>query len=440
MKRLSLCVSVMCAACLLLAPAALASTKSHSPARVRHAAATPRSFGQLGDDPMYAISGHVLDVNGDPVQGAEVDWGWFDGIGFNWGGTYNLQSSPPWGTGASGEFAFPSVSGHPGNDYLDVVYPEPTDQQTDWLAEMKSWSLDFSADNDATPPSGYSYDMQPGKVQVTIANAPSALPEVKVGDADTPGYAITELALNGGGVAGVLPPQFNDVVVSYPSRRGVLAEVEAFEASPVSVTPGAIAADPVAVDWDNAQYAYLAGPLCRHSGKPGSTVKMALKGWPAGEKAIFSDSNGDFYKTTQLSAGPTFSYLVPLKIATGVAVGPYWIDTYNSDPASFVDLSDTYQVCTFKPSASSIRPGHAVRLSGRVYGKGNVTIYSTTHKASAQPSTLAAKGWHRVGAYKTSSGKFITGLLRPSRTTWYVAKYTGWAFPAFTSVVRVTVR
>ena len=73
-------------------------------------------------------------------------------------------------------------------------------------------------------------------------------------------------------------------------------------------------------------------------------------------------------------------------------------------------------------------------------GAGYVTIYSTTTRSSGQPGTLAAKGWVKAGRYRIKSSKFVTGLLHPTRTTWYVAKYKGFAFPAFTSVIKVTVR
>ena len=71
---------------------------------------------------------------------------------------------------------------------------------------------------------------------------------------------------------------------------------------------------------------------------------------------------------------------------------------------------------------------------------GSVTIYATTHQVTSAPELLAAKGWHRVGSCTISSRKFVTGQLHPTRTTYYVAKYTGYAFQAFTSPVRVGVR
>jgi hypothetical protein len=131
-----------------------------------------------------------------------------------------------------------------------------------------------------------------------------------------------------------------------------------------------------------------------------------------------------------------------LQIRASAPVGVYEIGTYRLDNTdSLISLQEFVQVCTFKSSAGAIRHGKAIRLSGRVPGDGYVTIYSTRHKVSGQPGTLAAKGWVKGGRYHiSSSGKFLTGLLHPTRTTTYVAKYTGFNFPAFTSIVKVTVR
>jgi hypothetical protein len=212
----------------------------------------------------------------------------------------------------------------------------------------------------------------------------------------------------------------------------------------VGVSAGTTATDTVNLDWDDAQYAYLAGPTCRHSGKPGTTVKLVLKGWPAAEKAEFVGFYGAsqyFYTQSQTSSGASDTYTVPLRIPTKVPVGFYEFDTWRADDLdSLVNLWDYFQVCTFKSSASAIDHGKTIRLSGKVPGYGYVTIYSTRHKVSGQPWSLAAKGWVKGARYRiSSSGKFLTGLLHPPRTTTYVAKYTGFDFPAFTSVVKVTV-
>jgi hypothetical protein len=83
-----------------------------------------------------------------------------------------------------------------------------------------------------------------------------------------------------------------------------------------------------------------------------------------------------------------------------------------------------------------------VRLSGHVPGTGSVTLFER-HGRAGQPATLAAKGWTLVGHYRLKAGKFKTGALHPSRTTWFVARYPGQKgeyFSAFTSVVKVAVR
>jgi hypothetical protein len=300
--------------------------------------------------------------------------------------------------------------------------------------------LDFALDNNATP---YSYQMQPGAVDVTIANAPQTLAEVKVGS-EAVGFAGSDVDLTQATpVASVLPPSFDDVVAWFSGPIGNnTAEVESLLSSPVDVSPGTTDTTPIALDWENAQYAYLNGPTCRHSGSPGTKVEMVLKGWPSDNKAQFVSYYGSSSSNdgTVTSSG-TGATLVPLKIHTNAPVGVYEIDTYRVDPTdSMVDMWDYFQACTFKASASAIYPGHAVRLSGKVPGSGKVTLFATTHKVSGQPASLAAKGWTKLGTYTIKSGKFASGYLHPKRTTWYVVRYDGVAFEAFTSVVRVTVR
>jgi hypothetical protein len=243
-----------------------------------------------------------------------------------------------------------------------------------------------------------------------------------------------------------VPPAFDDVVAYAYDWAGSYATCVAqteWLGTPVTVGPGTTAAGTVNLDWSKAQHAYLAGPTCRRSGKPGTTVKMVLKGWPTGEQAGFIGDPGGTpcdYSAVVHSTGAGNTYVASLQIPTNAPVDTYEIDTYRIDsPDSFVQLWDFFQVCTFKASASAIRHGKTVRLSGRVpAGAGYVTLYSRT-RAAGQPATLAAKGWVKAARCKIKSGKFRTGLLHPRRTTWYVAKYAGYDFPAFTSVVRVRV-
>lgn len=117
-------------------------------------------------------------------------------------------------------------------------------------------------------------------------------------------------------------------------------------------------------------------------------------------------------------------------------------------------LVAAFQVCTLKPSVSSITRGSAVTLSGVVPTQGHlgkqaglrkpVFIYSRS-KAAGPPTVPDAtkRGWKLVKVLKTDGhGKFKTGLQRPQRDTWYVAAYTGddWYWGGYTSVVKVDVR
>ena len=57
------------------------------------------------------------------------------------------------------------------------------------------------------------------------------------------------------------------------------------------------------------------------------------------------------------------------------------------------------------------------------------------------PATLYPHGWTKVSSLHVSShGRFVTATLYPTRTTWYIVRYAGGDFPAFTPVVRVRVR
>jgi len=287
-------------------------------------------------------------------------------------------------------------------------------------------------------------------VNVHVVNAPPARIWVTAGNG-TVGYANGAVPLTAGkGVASVLPmTNFDDVIAYTYNAAGDTPAVTEWLGTPMSVSAGATATDTVSLDWKRAHYAYLAGPICRHSGKAGTMVKLVLKGWPAGETAEFAGfwtGEGDYwsqhlYTRSQTSGGTGDSYAVRLQVPTKVPVGWYELDTWRADnPDSLVNLWDYFQVCTFKASQSAIDPGAAIRLSGRVPGHGFVTIYSTHHRVTAQPWTLAAKGWQQCGRYRISYGAFHSGLLHPSSTTTYVAKYSGLNFPAFTSIVRVRVR
>ena len=446
MKRLLLCAAVALAVSLVLAPAALASVGAHhSDVNVRPLglAAHARTTAPVGDTGPYSISGNVLDFGGAGVPGAEVDWGfWSDAAGGYTAGGYVYP------TDSSGDFSFSNISGghtyggQPGDD-LDVYYPT----NSAGLQAMYDWALDFQTTS--------SYTLRPGEVDLTLTNTADTDVHVRAGSGSL-GYCQADVPLTSGeGSASLLAnANFDDLSAyqlyassSYSEYTIAPIAVEWSTTSPETVAQGGTAS-PITLDTDNAQGAWLAGPLCRHSGAAGRTVTMQLVDWPAGETAGFTAwygaglRAGYGYQTTKTSTDSTATYNVPLKIYAHAPVGVYEIDTfrtYADAPDSLLDMWDLYQVTTCKASTSSIRLGHAVRLSGKVPGSGTATLYSITKKVSAQPSTLSATGWHKVASVKITSGKFTTASLHPKRTTWYVIKYKGSAFWAFTQIVKVTV-
>ena len=443
MRPLAVCGFVVLAAGLVLAPGALAATGARHVAApaTRHAASAGVNFQRLSDSSTYAVSGQVLDYGGTAVAGAEVDWGWWDAGNYNFGGTnMPLESSP--GTDATGHFSFDAVTSAPtaGNDDLTALYPFPASDTASWLEFLETWNNDF-----VTTPT---YELRPGAVDVTIAGLSDAMangesPEVWV--AGTPGLAKTGIMLTNAAGTAFTPSGFNDVVAGFYTSQGDMTAETQWQGSDVSVTPGTTDTTAVALDWGQAHHAYLVGPLCQHSGKPGSIAKLRLKGWKATEQAAFyfGGPSGfwSYPPAGQItSTGADQIYTASLRTPTGIAPDLYEVHAYRADDSNGVpDLWTFYQVCTFKSSASAIHHGKAIRLSGKVpAGGGTVTIYSAK-KAYGQPATLAAKGWVKVGSCKLKAGKFVSGLLHPKHTSWYVAKYTGYAYPAFTSVVKVTV-
>ena len=471
MKRLLPCAVVALAAGLVPVPTALASVGArHSdrtaappglaaPAR-SHAghggvplrAAPPLgATAPLGAAPTYDIKGHVLAFSGSAVSGAEVDWGWFDTRGYHRGTSY-------YPTGTTGAFSFTGIPGghtwrNQPSDALHVYYYP----SRPGLEGISDWSLDFSADNG----SSYSYDMRPARVQVKVTDGVSAgaTIEVRAGN-DNEGYALADVPLSAGaGWASVLPSttswSFDDLtaysyVVDHDGAKyDMVWGAAEWAGAPVAVGPGKTAPGTISLDWDQqSQWSQIAGPTCRHSGAPGRTLIMQLHGWPAGQVASFEAWYGSrlttFYgypdTSNVTSSDPGTTYTTPLRVYAHAPVGIYEIDTWRSDIPSLLDLWDLYQVTSFKASAGAVRPGGAVRLSGKVPGSGTATLYSTTRKVTRQPATLAATGWHRAGSCRISDRAFASGSLHPKRTTWYVAKYKGDAFWAFTQVVKVTVR
>jgi hypothetical protein len=439
-RRIPACLSVIVALALLAPAAALASTVAKPSLSVwtgaRHSVMLPesasagRSVAALPAG-SYTISGTVLAFNGTAENGATVYWGRVDPTtGPQVGGQVNV--------GADGTFQFQNVSSLPGHDDLLSVY----DFTHKTLGYLESWNNDFQLVS--------SYVVQPAEVTLNVQNAPASFAP-QVGVFGTGGQAQSWPSITGGtGTPMAPPPSFNDVVVSdvrntaVPTDLTVTTAAESLSASDASVAAGAVA-PAVTLDWSAAQQAYLAGAACQHSGKPGSAFTVVVKGWPAGEKAGFELAGFGANSITVTSAGPSHTYRVKLVLPKTIrAGGVYGLATVRADATtSHLAFVDYFQVCTLTPSATSVRLGKTVRLSGKVpTTSGSVYLYSR-HTAAGQPATTAAKGWVKLGRYTLKSGKFATGLLHPTRTTWYVLRYGaghGAAFAGYTSVTKVTVR
>lgn len=445
--------SLFCVSAVLVVALTATSAAIAAPNQQESASSAWRTPGlaavsqRSGDSPVVSISGRVLDFSGQPVAGAEVAWGWWTSFaGYHYGAS-NLETDAS-GTDSSGSFSLGGVggghllSGAPADDLHAWYFPK-----VPGLEAVEIWDLDFAQANDALDPAA-SYVMQPARANMRLKNAPGRTVEVVAGNPDI-GYAGADVPLVGGaGVASVLPmSNFDDLVAFFyhdEAHYRTCQAVAEWLGSPVAVAAGQVATATIALDWRDAQYAYLADPDCQHSGKPGSVVSMTLRNWPRGERATFvgysSAGAAHTYARTITSPGRGRTASVPLRIAAGTPVGVYEIDTYRAGGThSLVRMWDDFQVCTFHGSAPAVRRGQAVRLSGKVPARGRVTLYARAG-TFGQPTTLAAKGWHKLASYSLTNGSFSTGRVFPTHTTSYVVRYSGDAFPAFTSVVRVVVR
>jgi hypothetical protein len=438
----------------LLALLAFASAAAAAPAMLRHpftgarlhALTAQRAFWAKAPqaartaDPVgpFVLSGTVLDYDGTPVPGADVRWGWFDPNEDVWFGDGVVYHDGGMTSAAEdGTFSFPSVSSVPGSDYLGAFGMD----DGGWFS-LDTWNADFSS---AVP-----RVIRPGHVRVNVVHAPSGGGlTVTTGDV-TSGSASSSAVLKGGlVVAKALSPGIVTAQVQSDNDAGTVSAAAGWVSPghvPVTVTAGQEAATELALDWDDAVHGRLAGSAPRHSGPPGSQVTFVIDNWPDGMQVSFdgfsfADGSTHVFDQVVTSQGPESTYRVRLAIPEDARTGDvYDIDAYRSDdPAALLYVYDYFLVCDFGASRSVIDRGQAVRLHGRIDGY-HVTLFKRTAVAP-QPAKLSAPGWTKVRSFETTSrGRFRTGFMKPRRTTWYVARYRGGDFEAFTQVVKVTVR
>lgn len=150
-----------------------------------------------------------------------------------------------------------------------------------------------------------------------------------------------------------------------------------------------------------------------------------------------------WYDTTLASKGADQMYRVSLRVPRNVPLDDlYCICAYRSDaPGTLLYVEDSLQPCKSRATRTVIRPGEAIQLRGSVLGDGRRVDILQRRTAAGRPSGRAPRGWTKVATLTaTRVGVFRSGWKRPDRTTWYVARISGYYFPVYTPVVKVTVR
>jgi hypothetical protein len=405
-----------------------------------------RPLASLSADPhaqtaaqTYLVSGTLEDFDGTPLANCYISCGWWDPDGYSWWApAARWHDAGDTATATDGSFSFPAgLASHPAHDSIMAV-----GDGSSTLLGLTLYHLDFSTTG--------SYVIQPGHVNVSIANAPPGQKaELSIGDALYSGIESWVALTNGNGVADSIAPDFNSASASFPNANGTTtAECQWVSPghAPVAVSPGTVAGTSLSFDWHSAVRGHLVGPQCRHSGRPGSTVRYTVTNVPAGQQISFAGSPGfsivHTFPQVVTSTGLQKVYTVALRIPANAPAGNlYEINAERSDdPQSLLWLDDYYEVCTFSASHSTIMQGQATRLAGHIDGR-KATLF-VCHRRADQPATVTARGWSRIGnLHVNSSGRFASPPLHPSRTTWYVVRYPALngGFVAFTPVVKVTV-
>jgi hypothetical protein len=386
------------------------------------------------------VSGSVLEFGGGPLADAWVDL-YYDDAGV-------IRYFDGVMTDASGAFSFESV-------------PETSDGEL-WVyfadgSAYQSWGNSFtSGENNVV--------LRPGHLGVALSLLP--------GSSWTPPLRIETYGSKGGGTSwlGTLPgvatamaPDCQYAVAYLGHNRGIEWSAPTPSPTPspspaaIEVVPGELGETMSFAEAD-ARGTRILTPRWS-SGKPGSSVKLALDNWPQGYVIGFAGAadaprlERKTWSAMTASGKPTMqrSVAIPTTAPAGYAYNLY---VYRKEAGSDLVLNLAFQVATLKSSKATISKGSSIRLSGVVPVEGrwgatpgkpkSVTLYKRTTSAG-QPANWDAtrSGWTKVGTYKSKgNGYYQSGLLKPARTTWYIARYPGDAQydRGFTSVLKVTVK
>jgi len=389
------------------------------------------------------VGGNLYDSYGSPTAGATVEWDSWSETEQKWyGGTAT--------TGSDGAFA---MSAMPTNDGEIWAYPS---EDSTFARGGEVWSNGGS----------YTRTFYPGRVSVTgHRGGPWATDEdfeglnVRLWGSDrfSKGFihsgSTTATPVTGN--IDVLDGDYYGGSVKFFYNEGV-------EFSGSAAVISGVDSATVTVDETGAQRVRVASPYW-YSGKPGAAVKMALGNYPAGwinEVTGYTDDPDETASTSygyMTSSGSETQFLrvkVPAKAKPGYG---YWIGFQHSDGGGGdypLYLEETYQVCTMKPSKTSVRKGAKIRVTGVIPTEGHwgseaglkkvVTLYA--HKGTAKVPTKwnpKRQGWVKVGSVRANGyGVYKTPSFRPLKTLTLVARYPGddWYWDAYTSTQKITVR
>lgn len=443
--------AVVCAAFLLLASPAFAglARQAHPGVKAAPAPHVPRktapllrSFAPLGAllATTVGVGGTVYDSSHSTLSGVEMYWwSWSEGEQRWYGDTMTSD--------AGGTYS----ASPPATDNGEIwAYP---DGDTWWGRTAQSWTAGNS----------YSVDLYPGRVDVSATRGGpwstfSGLAVDFWGDrAYSYDYQVTaDSAMSPATVqVEALDGAYTSGSVNFWLDEGV-----EFSA-PLTVTSGATPSGTISVSEVGAQRVQFPAAGFKYSGKPGATVRVDRINFPAGWRnsvSGYSDPTGKPSADHGVAvSGGGGSEPLSIKIPGTAKPGySYWIAFQHVGADNYLPLylETSYQVCTMKPSKTSITRSTRIRVSGVVpteehwgsrVGK-RKAIVLWYHKGSAPVPTKwdpRKQGWTAVGGLKTTgTGSYTTPYFRVPRTGTLVVQYAGdnWYWGGFTSTAKVTVR
>jgi hypothetical protein len=383
------------------------------------------------------VTGVVLDYAGMPVGGTVVELSYRDNTGQYTG--FTQQTTSP-----SGTFSFANV---------------PTTSS----GRLWTWrpGVEYRRHNLAFGPGANDVVLRPGQVAVQADRAAdpswSTWNTLWVACYGRAGTADREI-VGTSGYAYAMEPSFDYALVTFWDNEAV--EVQSF-ASPIQVAAGGISPRSVAAHEEVAQRVWVESPSWA-SGPPNARITVALEGWPSGFKARFWAEMDDpqrrwlDYSTEWTSTGEPahVTLTVPGWATPGYAFLPH---AWRSDKLwefTALDIHDFYQVCTIKPSASTVRAGTRVTISGVIPTQGHwsaqpglaktVTLFAHTGNAKVPGSwDPTREGWRKVATIQADGfGRYKSPALRIDRARTFVVRYPGddWYWDAFTGTTKVNVR